>query len=361
MAVLWLAGPPGVGKTTTAWSLYRRLSADGVPLAFVDADQLGMSRPTPHGDPETHSFKAAGARALADVYASQGYHLVVSGGIQTDLQAAVYRRAFERTELLICRLRLDGDLLAARYAARGHWVDSIGEIRDEGAALDRTRFADLVVDVSGPDAQASVSSVLAALGEWPSAAPAALTPRAPAAAPTGLPGRAVVLVGDRAAGVSTAAWFVYCQLAEDGHHVSFVDAAQLDHVARRGPATHELAWAERVRAVVGTSVALGSVELVMAASLDAVPAVRTALGDSASFVVLEVDAQVRASRLAARARGEGVRLPGDDLVGLAEPEQRAVLERPVPGLDPAIPVARLDATGLDPRETAAAVLRLAGN
>ncbi|WP_416529803.1 hypothetical protein [Streptomyces coelicoflavus] len=47
--VLWLCGPPGVGKTTVAWELYSRLGRDGIGGAFVDVDQVGICYPEPAG------------------------------------------------------------------------------------------------------------------------------------------------------------------------------------------------------------------------------------------------------------------------------------------------------------------------
>src|SRR4029079_1518738 len=38
--VLWLSGPPGVGKTAVAWEIYRRLARAGADPAYVDVDQL---------------------------------------------------------------------------------------------------------------------------------------------------------------------------------------------------------------------------------------------------------------------------------------------------------------------------------
>lgn len=38
--VLWLSGPPGVGKSAVAWVIYERLQGAGAAPAYVDVDQL---------------------------------------------------------------------------------------------------------------------------------------------------------------------------------------------------------------------------------------------------------------------------------------------------------------------------------
>jgi pantothenate kinase-related protein Tda10 len=39
--ILWLFGPPGVGKSVTSWELLNLLSDRNEPTAYLDIDQLG--------------------------------------------------------------------------------------------------------------------------------------------------------------------------------------------------------------------------------------------------------------------------------------------------------------------------------
>jgi adenylylsulfate kinase-like enzyme len=61
--VLWISGPPGVGKTSAAWEIYRRLQSAGADPAYVDVDQVGMCYPTRADDPDRHALKARNVAA----------------------------------------------------------------------------------------------------------------------------------------------------------------------------------------------------------------------------------------------------------------------------------------------------------
>ncbi|MGF3055206.1 AAA family ATPase [Microbacterium sp. YY-01] len=80
MEVLRLAGPPGVGKSTTAWALATMLVADGAASGYVAIDQLGMCYPAPDDDPDRWALKERALAAIAHEFRRAGAHrLVVSG------------------------------------------------------------------------------------------------------------------------------------------------------------------------------------------------------------------------------------------------------------------------------------------
>jgi adenylylsulfate kinase-like enzyme len=61
--LIWITGPSGVGKTTVAWRLWTRLKARGVPVAYVDIDQLGMCFPASCGRRDRRAFAFGGQLA----------------------------------------------------------------------------------------------------------------------------------------------------------------------------------------------------------------------------------------------------------------------------------------------------------
>ena len=65
LAVLWLCGPPGAGKSATGWALYDGLVRSGARAGFVDIDQLGMCFPAPPHDPELFLLKERNVSVVA--------------------------------------------------------------------------------------------------------------------------------------------------------------------------------------------------------------------------------------------------------------------------------------------------------
>ena len=70
--VLWLCGPPGVGKSTIGCEIFTQLSQAGVEAGYVDIDQLGMCYPVPVSDPGRHRMKARNLDAVVTNYRAAG-------------------------------------------------------------------------------------------------------------------------------------------------------------------------------------------------------------------------------------------------------------------------------------------------
>ena len=58
MRILWLFGPPGVGKSVTSWEVLNLLTDLDEPTSYVDIDQLGMADPEADHEGEAHVRKA---------------------------------------------------------------------------------------------------------------------------------------------------------------------------------------------------------------------------------------------------------------------------------------------------------------
>ncbi|GAA2583324.1 AAA family ATPase [Actinomadura fulvescens] len=167
--LLWLCGPPGVGKSTVGFELYERLVRAGVNAAYVDADQIGLCHPAP---PDLlHRVRARNLRAVWSNFRAAGAEcLIFSGVVDTAEEARVYTEAVPDAEVTLCRLRADASELRERFVGRGWRPDFVDEALAAAEALDRTGFADFHVDTSGLPVPAVVQLVwegagLAGIGE----------------------------------------------------------------------------------------------------------------------------------------------------------------------------------------------------
>ena len=165
---LWLTGPSGVGKTTLGREIFRRLGESGVAVAYVDADQVGMYWPVPEDDPDMHRVKARNVGEVWRVYRAAGARcLVLAGGIDSAEQAKLYVDELPGMALTICRLRVPGEELRGRFLGRRWRAEIVEQILGEAEAFDRTRFADLCVDIGGTTVEEAASLVMERAGGWP--------------------------------------------------------------------------------------------------------------------------------------------------------------------------------------------------
>jgi adenylylsulfate kinase-like enzyme len=64
--VLWVCGPPGVGKTAVGWEIFSQLTQAGIEAGYADADQLGMCYPEPASDPGRYRIQARNLAAVTE-------------------------------------------------------------------------------------------------------------------------------------------------------------------------------------------------------------------------------------------------------------------------------------------------------
>ncbi|MGW0228187.1 AAA family ATPase [Actinopolymorpha singaporensis] len=127
--MLFLSGPPGVGKTTVAWEMFGRLVDSGHWPAFVDLDLLGACWPVPEDDPYNERMKARNLAAMWQNYRAAGARCVLAAGvIESRDRLALYAGAVPNAVPVLCRLRAGRQELAARIDRRG---------RERGADLDK--------------------------------------------------------------------------------------------------------------------------------------------------------------------------------------------------------------------------------
>ena len=236
--VLWLFGPPGVGKSVVGWEVYSRLIDRGRPCAYVDIDQLGICYPAPSTDPHRHRLKADNLAAVAAGFAGQGARgLVVSGVLDARIGPPVDGDLI-RTAALV-RLRAQPGELSRRLTARGAPPALIEESARQAAVLDRTRSPDAVLDTTGRSVGQVADDIMARLGQWPPGDPARGLVIEPGPEPAPVPGPVLLLWGAQGVGKSTVGFRAYLDLLESGVAAAYVDIDQIGFCGP-GPVDHRL-------------------------------------------------------------------------------------------------------------------------
>ncbi|MEO6086717.1 MAG: hypothetical protein ABIQ18_26745 [Umezawaea sp.] len=225
---LWLCGPSGVGKSSVGYALFDQLGKAGTATAYVDLDQLGLCYPAPADDPDNNRLKA---RNLGEVWAgfraAGAQCLVVSGLVDDAEEVRRHADLVPGTALTVCRLRVGDDELRGRIARRGSLLHlTEGNVRN-AAELDRSDFADLVVDTAGVSIAEVVARVRAA--DWPGRVSprevSALPPADDATTTGAVP--VLWLCGPPAVGKSAVGFEIYSRLLDAGVPTAYVDLAQI--------------------------------------------------------------------------------------------------------------------------------------
>ncbi|WP_129842196.1 AAA family ATPase [Streptomyces sp. RFCAC02] len=168
--LLWLYGPPGVGKSTVGWEIHSRLATAGVPVGFADADQLGLCYPTPADDPDNHRVKAANLAAVwPNLLATGARCIVFSGGVTEPGRVHQYIDGLRpAAAVTLCRLRVRTTELRSRLPRRGWSPDLVAASVTEARDLDGgEEFADLCVTTDGLSVGEVAETVLRQAGGWP--------------------------------------------------------------------------------------------------------------------------------------------------------------------------------------------------
>ena len=170
--VLFLSGPPGVGKTTVG-EMFDQLIRQGYRPALVDVDLLGACWPVPDDDPyndrlkalnlgsSRHNFHTAGARCL-----------IATGVVEAAATVRLYASAVPGAVSTVCRLRAGHDELRARIVRRGRERGDEVERLSQRAIylagkLERNDVADFCVDADEHDVVEIAQRALAQAGGWP--------------------------------------------------------------------------------------------------------------------------------------------------------------------------------------------------
>jgi len=364
LPVLWLYGPGGVGKTAVGWELFRGLGREGVPVGYVDIDQLGICygaptaedwAPEPAGDRVRHRLKSRGLDVVAARFREAGARGLVVSGI-VDPEHGIDTSLLPHAAVTPCRLRVDRDEQLRRLTARGRPGEALDEILRDAGELDRNGLPGVVVDTTGLGVADVVRRVSRATSGWPGAGaarPSSGSGSGPGSGPGSgsgsgsddgspvdapgpdAPGEVLWLCGPTGVGKSTVAWSVYVKSRLAGQHTAFLDLDQvgfLSPASAGDPGSHRLK-AGNLAGIWRTFAASGARRLVVLGPLDrpeAAEVYRAALpAATVTLCRMGVGRARLAERIARRGRGEapGGGMAGDELTGLSQEALREVGDR----------------------------------
>lgn len=229
LPVLWLAGPPGAGKTTVAWEIFSALTEAGTEAAYVDTDQLGICRPDPPGDPGRCRIRAWNLSAVLAGFQDAGARCAIVSGV-IDAEEGVHPDASADAAVTVCRLHADRDELRRRLVERRGATTEVEEMLGDAAALDRSPLADLWVDTTGLSVGEVVRRVRELSDGWDRGSPLQGGPPVAEQAPAPLPSdgtRVLLLYGATGVGKSTVGFQLFLRAAEAGRRVAYVDLRQV--------------------------------------------------------------------------------------------------------------------------------------
>ncbi len=373
--VLWLCGPPGVGKTTAGWEIFTQLAQAGTEAGYADIDQLGICYPEPRADPGRHRLKARNLGAVLAAFGAAGARCAVVSGV-VDSERGVPAELIPQATLTLCRLRAGRDELARRLAGRGGDAAALADALREAGDMDASEVAALCVDTSGLPVTEVARLVRKHSGGWPAlrhAAPGELprpraVPQPPKVSEAG--GQVLFLCGATGAGKSAVGFEIYLRDRRAGRTAAYLDLDQLGFVR---PAPADDPGNHRVKARNLASLwqayrAAGARRLVMVGSAGDGTAVQAYAGalPAASVTVCRLHAGPAelTRRIALRGRGESWHQPGDPLLGQPTPVLRRAADEAAADADAleraGLGALRVDTDARTVDEAAGEVIALAG-
>lgn len=320
--VLWVSGPPGVGKTAVGWEMFNQLTCAGMQTGYVDIDQLGMCYPEP--DPGRHLLKARNLGAVVTNFQLAGSRCVIVSGV-VDPVHGVAPGVLSNAALTVVRLRADRAELTRRFVSRDGDSGALADALAEADMLDAADLADRCVDTSGLPVTEVVRRVFECAGDWPgpTSAPPPAEPRLEYLA-ADTDGPILWLCGATGVGKSTAGFEVYLRIFRTGLTAAYIDLAQLGFMRPAvpdDPGGHRLK-ASNAAALWSAFRAAGAQYMVMVGQVDSAEATRPYVealpAATISLLRLHAGRDQLTSRILLRGRGGSWPEPGDQLIGLPD-------------------------------------------
>lgn len=286
--MLWITGPAGVGKSTASWQVFSELSETGVPVAFVDSDQLCMCYPAPAGDPGRQRIKALNAAAVVSRARAAGARCVIANGV-LDPARGVLADLMPQAEVTTCLLRADAEELAHRLLGR-RWLGSdpdslLEDTLAEASAMDISDFAYARVDTTGVAASEVAGLIRGACRDWAGfrepACPVSSAPHVESvecSQEVSEPAGHVLLVcGPAGVGKSTIGFRAYQRFLSEGLTAGYIDLEQVGFLRpapESDPGRHQLK-AGNLADMWHTYRAAGATHLIATGPIDSDSALKT--------------------------------------------------------------------------------------
>ena len=372
--VLWLCGPPGVGKSTASWQLHTELADSGVPVAFADTDQLRMCYPALAGDPGRQHVMTLNAAAVIRNFRSAGARCAIVNGALGP--AGLATGLLPDARVTLCRLRASPSeverRLTARHGHRDGLDELLREVRDDIRLMDASSFADACVDTTDVPAVDVPRLVRAACEHWPG-----FTGRleeddgqVPVQPGPAAGGRVALITGPPGVGKSTTGFCFYLECLSAGLTAGYVDLAQVGFLrpaAAADPDGHRLK-ARNLAATWRNYRAAGATHLVVTGMIASRADLRRYTGELQGAEITHVRLRAGSAELGRRimTRGAGGSWPepGDRLQGqpagfLASTARQAV--QAAASLDQSdVGGLTVDSTGRSPDNSASMIGQAAG-
>jgi adenylylsulfate kinase-like enzyme len=359
--VLWVCGPPGVGKTSVGWEIYRELARGEIEVGYVDIDQLGICSPEPPSDPGRYEMKARNLNVVVRNFGAAGARCAVVSGV-VDPEHGVDRDELRDAAVTVCRLRADGAILRQRFLARGSPREAIRAVWRDAELLDARDAADACVDTTGLSVAEAARRVRESTG-WPPSPSSTARLRAPTTsiASKGASGPILWLHGVTGVGKSTVGFEIFQILRRSGLAAGYVDVDQVGFC--HGHATDHHLRASNLAELWQTYRGVGAQALVVVGPLESQAAadIYAEALPAATFTWCRLRAgrDQLSSRIAQRGQGGSWAQPGDPLRDQSPDDLLRVAERAVResrALDQVMLGMRIDTDASSAAQTAQRVL-----